>query len=298
MPPLCAPAEELSCFGCCPPIRPHHYDPLDFVTILRREFAENRRAFLHSPLQVKPIIGYHCWALGYLDSRGRTVGCLLHPSRNQGRDLRDLIDYGNKCRRESCRAARVFDELPLDGQSFWLSLVKGMNAFFYSSPRANPLFHVLLWGARLLETLRRDADKRGWSASELVYVYRFLMDKRWKPQGHRYLFHLMLDRLGTRDGLPAFLEEASSRLLTRILALKEVENLSATYPEGEGILTHRANERPDFLDFVRLGLGIARVSEGQLRNAKEAIEAMPAEIVDAHDLCHALSVLKDMPSCC
>jgi hypothetical protein len=284
MPPLCAPSEVLSCFGCCPPIRPQHYDPLDFVTILRREFTENRKAFFQSPLQARPIIGYHCWALGYLDPVGRTVGCLLHPCRNQGRDLRDLIDYGNKCRRESCRAARAFDELPLSGQAFWLSLVTGMNAFYYSSRRANPLFHVLLWGGNLLEELRANAEKRGWSASELVYFCPFLMDKRWKPQGHRYLFHLMLDKLGTLDSCPAILEEASSRLLTAILALKVVENLGKTSPEGEGFLTHMADERPDFLDFVRLGLGIARVSSMQLRNAKESIEAMPAEIVDALDL--------------
>src|SRR5574340_715142 len=94
---LCAPTPELACFGCCPPIRPAHYDPLDFARSLRRELVENRRRLLEEGPRYRPIVGYSCWGLGFLDAQGRRAGCLLHPFHNDGSELRSLIDYGDKC---------------------------------------------------------------------------------------------------------------------------------------------------------------------------------------------------------
>lgn len=274
MPPLCAPDGDLSCFGCCPPIRPHHYDVLDFVGSLRRELSENRTAFLNTPLLFKPIVGYHCWALGFLDPKGRTVGCLLHPSRHEGRDYRDLIDYGNKCRRESCQAACVFEELPEEGQRFWLSLVNGLNAFYYSSHRANPLFHLLLWGSSLLEELRRHAVFRGWSATELVHACPFLTHGEWHPKAHRYLFGLVIEQLGTEPNWTEIIEDACRRLLFDIQGHPAVRELKDIRSREELVLTHQAAQAGEFLDFVRLGLGIERVSVSQLGRFLESVNAL------------------------
>ncbi len=281
MPPLCAPIEELSCFGCCPPIRPYHYDPLDFMGSLRRELIENREAFLNSPLQVRPIVGYHCWALGFLDPRGRTAGCLLHPARNDGEDLRGLVDYGSKCRRESCRAARVFDELPPEGHAFWLELARGLNPFYYSSHRGNPLFHILLWGAELLERLRCHAGHMAWTSTELIYFCPFLVRKAWKPQAHRFLFSLLLDRLESVEGWTTALEASACRLLSGIPGLSAIQAMrSGSEPCGtrDCVWTHQASERADLLDFVRLELGIRRAGGIQLRKAGEAIIALAEEM--------------------
>ncbi len=39
---------------------------------------------------------YNCEFLGFLDQQERRVGCLLHPSRHDGADLRDLCLYGKE----------------------------------------------------------------------------------------------------------------------------------------------------------------------------------------------------------
>ncbi len=171
---LCAPTTEATCFGCCPPIRPHHYDPLDYIGSLRREFTENRKTFLENGPIYRPIVGYSCWALGFLDAKGRKVGCLLHPARNNGRDLRGLVDYGRKCERESCVPARIFSQLSEQGQRFWLPLVNGLNSFYFSSRRANPLFHLLEWGIKLLEIARLHGCLVGWSSTEVLAHRKFL----------------------------------------------------------------------------------------------------------------------------
>lgn len=192
---LCAPNPHLTCFGCCPPIRPPHYDPLDHVRILRREFRENRQQMREVGPRFKPIVGYSCWALGFLDAKGRRVGCLLHPLQNQGKDLRHLIDYGNKCARELCRPARFFARLPEAGRRFWLELAACFHSFLYSSRRANPLFHLLLWGRGVLEPLRRDALARHESATELIYRFPFLLSREWNPAAVRWVFRAVLQEV-------------------------------------------------------------------------------------------------------
>ena len=142
MPTLCNPTPDVLCFGCCPPIRPPHYDPLDYIATLRREFADNRQRFCIQGPNQGPIVGFSCWALGFLDAAGRRIGCLLHPEQHQGRDLRNVTGYGDKCRRERCLAARVFAALTPLTQSFWLEPAVGLDSFRFSSARANPLFHL------------------------------------------------------------------------------------------------------------------------------------------------------------
>ncbi len=192
---LCAPLPHLSCFGCCPPIRPAHYDPLDHASILKREFRENRKAIQERGLSPKPIVGYSCWALAFLGAQGKKVGCLLHPLQNGGTDFRHLIDYGNKCARETCRPAGFFHSLPQEGKRFWLELAAGFQSFFYSSRRANPLFHVLPWGSGVLEPLRFIARARDESATELLHRFPFLMCKEWNPQAVRFLFRLVIQAM-------------------------------------------------------------------------------------------------------
>jgi len=257
---LCAPTPELSCFGCCPPIRPSHYDPLAYASSLRREFSDNRRRFLDEGPRYRPIIGFHCWALGYLDEWGRRVGCLLHPCQNGGEDLRSLIDYGEKCRRESCLSSRMFGLLPREGQQFWLSLVRGLSAFYYSSRRSNPLFHLVLWGPSVLETLRSQCRENESSATELLHRHPFLLDRAWNPKADRFLFRLVLD-LASQQG--KFLSESCltarcRQLRQELFSLEEVR--SGPGGSEDLLYTHHLPLENDFLDLLRLGLGWRKVS--------------------------------------
>jgi hypothetical protein len=275
MPTLCAPTPDVTCFGCCPPIRPAHYDPLDYVSSLRREFRDNRQHFLREGLRHRPIVGYSCWALGYLDATGRRIGCLLHPLRHQGRDLRSAIDYGDKCERESCLAARIFARLSPAGQRFWLSLADGLNSFYYSSRRGNPLFHLLLWGPTVLEQLREEAQQVGWSVSELLWQQPFLLEPGWSPRGQRYLLRLMLTTgkwsLPTTESALAI---TCRRLWEAIRSLPEAAKQDC--PTATTCFVHQLPLEEDFLDFLRTGLGWQRATWTRARALQHRVAELCA----------------------
>lgn len=266
---LCAPFPDLSCFGCCPPIRPAHYDPLDFVGSLRKEFAENRRRHITTGPTYQPIVGYHCWALGFLDAQGRCAGCLLHPGQNGGEDLRHLIDYGDKCRREMCFPARVFARLPASGQDFWLPLIHGLNTFHYSSRRANPLFHLLLWGHRVLELLRSRALDNHWSVTELLHRHSFLLARSGQPKAHRYLLRLILKSGDGKNSDVHNWEKALHNLRGRVLTLPPV--LAARAAPQLQCYTHQLPLEADFRDFCRLGLGLPKLTTSLATRIQEQV---------------------------
>jgi len=273
---LCAPTSEITCFGCCPPIRPHHYDPLSYAGSLRREFADNRRIFLRDGPIHRPIVGHSCWALGFLDSTGRKVGCLLHPEQNGGKDLRGLVDYGHKCRRERCNPARVFSRLPPDGSRFWLALAIGFNSFYFSSLRANPLFHLLEWGVEVLEMMRFQAVQNEWTVTELLDRRGFLSSPRWNPKAHRYLFRLLLEKENPEDAVGDQIEKCRERILQRILTLPTANK--ANLSTSETVYTHQLPMDADFLDFLRLNLGWVKTTPEEAYKIKLHIDELIEEM--------------------
>jgi hypothetical protein len=142
----CAPAPGLSCFACCPPIRPAGYDHADHASSLRRLLAENTRQFRRQGPPSAPMTGYWCPGLGFLDPAGRTVGCLLHPARHGGRDLRGPTGYQEKCARESCPPARAFAALEPRARQTLTALCAGLDSFAYSSSHLNPVMRLLAFG--------------------------------------------------------------------------------------------------------------------------------------------------------
>lgn len=109
-------------------------------------FSENRQAFLAGQVADRVQIGFSCPGLGFLDSTGSQVGCLLHPARNQGRDLREPTGYREKCARESCAQSRAHAALDDQPRAVLISLCEGMDPFNFSSRRANPLMRLLAFG--------------------------------------------------------------------------------------------------------------------------------------------------------
>ncbi|HBD09370.1 MAG TPA: hypothetical protein DCZ69_14025 [Syntrophobacteraceae bacterium] len=276
MPTLCQPHPDTLCFGCCPPIRPPHYDPLDFIPTLRREFADNRQRFrLLGPHQ-GAIVGFSCWALGFVDATGRLAGCLLHPAQHLGRDLRDVTGYGDKCRRERCLAAQVFAALSPEAQAFWLESATGLPCFYYSSRRANPLFHILLWGTPILEHLCRDASQFGWTATELLWRQPFLADRRWLPRAHRYPVRLIL---ASASG--AILQTNRAIADTCRLLLSEIDALPGARPDREdppqALYLHQLPLADDYLDFLRIALGWRRTTWRRAVAFQEEIECLAAQ---------------------
>lgn len=140
---LCAPGGGLNCFACCPPIRPPGYDPADYQGSLKRLFVETTADFAAGRRRDRPMLGFWCEGLGFLDAAGRRVGCLWHPAANRGRDLRGPGGYQAKCASYACPQALAFDRLPPETRRRLLAMCRGMDSFAYSSPRLNPLRRLL-----------------------------------------------------------------------------------------------------------------------------------------------------------
>jgi len=153
---LCFPDDRKSCFYCCPPIRDPEADPLDNIEERRARLRRNRKALQENIARGREISGKSCWGLGFLDDEEKQAGCLLHPLRHNGRDLRYLTGYQFKCANALCREASVFAELNPDEQNFCLNLCRGMDSFAYSS-RRNPLMRLLAWETRMVRLIIDDA---------------------------------------------------------------------------------------------------------------------------------------------
>jgi hypothetical protein len=168
----------------------------------------------------------------------------------------------------------VFAQLAVADQEFWLALIRGLDAFYYSSRRANPLFHIMLWGPAVLGRLRQEAQDADWSVTELVWRQPWLLDPAWSPRGVRYLLRLLL---ATHQApLPAdgnALAGACRQLWERIHALPETAS-SGALNDRHASYVHQLPLEEDFRDFLRIGLGWQRTTWCRARALQERIEAL------------------------
>ena len=268
---LCFPDGETSCFACCPPIRPAGYEHGRYETMVKRVLRENTRAYRAEEREVRPITGFSCWALGYLDPDCRLVGCLLHPARHGGEDLRFRVDFGEKCRRETCPEADVFDRLEPEARAFWLRLADGLDAFAYSSRLRNPLFRFLNWGPTVLRRIQRDAQGREpcHSAASLERAYPILASPL-APRGWAYPVERLCALGGT--GLLRKAETAGSLergLRSLILRIRRERTVPGP---ADAPHTHRLPLERPFLDFLRLTAGIHRLPYEDARTLKALVD--------------------------
>ena len=91
------------------------------------------------------MVGFSCPGLGFLDQKGRQVGCLYHPARHGGVDKRLATGYQPKCARETCPEARAFALLEAPERRRLVELCAGLDAFAFSS-RHNPARRLLAFG--------------------------------------------------------------------------------------------------------------------------------------------------------
>jgi hypothetical protein len=271
---LCYPDGEKTCFACCPPIRPSGYEHLQHQNIVKRILRENTRAFTLEDESIRPITGFGCWALGYLDPRCTLVGCLLHPARNEGVDLRRRVAYGNKCRREGCLEAGTFQELAPAEKRFWLHLSDGLNSFCYSSRSRNPIFRMLGWGVNALRVTAHHTEGTALSRKTFFQTYPFF-GTTLHPAGHAYLLYQAIKDgraglLQARSFRPAF-ERFARRLAARVRA-ETPRPVNAPY-------THRLDLDYHFLYFLRLSAGIKRITEGRAWRLKELVDQAVREFV-------------------
>jgi hypothetical protein len=252
---LCMPDHEKSCFACCPPIRQAGYEHIQHKKIVERLLRENTRAFDIGDGKIMPITGFSCWALGYLDKDCRLVGCLLHPARNKGKDMRYLVDYGDKCRRETCPEAETFTALQPVGRRFWLSLAKGLDSFSYSSREKNPLFDLLGWGEDVLTSVSSDAGGLVSDRDSFFETFPFFVTG-FSSKAHRYILLKILRLKGT--GIlkkEPFRERFESFIMDLLKKLRSVREFDPRDP-----YVHRLEIDRGFSDFLRLSVGVSRIN--------------------------------------
>ncbi|MBW1805026.1 MAG: hypothetical protein JRJ06_01405 [Deltaproteobacteria bacterium] len=250
---LCFPDGMKSCFACCPPIRSAGYEHIRYRGIIRRILRENTGHF-NREVKIVPITGFSCWALGYLDKEYRLIGCLLHPAANDGKDLRHRVDYGDKCRRETCQEAKKFSELGSDTQRFWLHLSDGLDSFAYSSREINPLFRIMGWGTCLL---RHIASKDvGWRFTRKSFFRAYpFFSTEISPRGNVYLIDRLVHEKGLHilsdDSFRTEFEKFSHRISERI-GQKFTEKSNEPY-------VHLLGLDPAYSDLLRLLARITRI---------------------------------------
>ncbi len=271
-PSLCYPDSFKSCFACCPPIRPTGYEHIQYRSSVQRMLRENTELFDRNSEAIAPITGYSCWALGYLEPSYSLIGCLLHPARNGGRDMRFRVDYGHKCAREQCLEAQAFEQLSEKAKEFWLALTRGLDSFQYSSRRHNPLFRLLGWARPLLESIWARERGRTPKLAELQSRYPFL-SVRLAPRACSYLVLLAVEMRGggtiSKKGLVELIYKVAEELRQNFSPLANAIARNSPY-------THQLGLDQYLLDFLRLGLGLKKVELGVARE----IENRARELVD------------------
>jgi len=269
-PTLCCPDREKTCFACCPPIRPQGYEHIQYRSSIRRFLQENRRAFLEKKDDVVPITGFSCWALGYLDEGYRRIGCMLHPAQNSGIDLRYRVHYGDKCRREICPEAKEFLKLNRETRKFWINLTYGLDSFSYSSRKVNPLFKLMGWGAKALHAIAQNEEGTIFTNNSFFGAYPFFLCDL-KPRAFSYLLSWIVTEKGIdllRTGpFRAKFEELVSFLFNELS--RSIQDLPC---DLDTPYTHLLDLDPDFLNFVRLGLGIPRININTASDLKKDVD--------------------------
>ena len=250
---LCFPDSEKSCFACCPPIRPPEYTHADYENIIKRTIRENSKDYNPDEKDLKPITGFSCWALGYVDAEYKKIGCLLHPLVNNGRDMRYRIDYGVKCLRESCPEEKVFSMLAEREKHFWLSLTTGMDSFEYSNRNTNQLFKMLGWGNILLAEISDNDNGKYYSKKQFLRRYPFF-NTRLLPKGHSCPVNYIIREKGV-DLLANIDFKKKYENFSKMI--QEKISLNFKLPHG-GIFVHKLGINREFSDYIRLTLGIGK----------------------------------------
>ena len=104
---LCQPDPAKSCGACCGLYNWEDHSRGALLPLLEKRTALFfscgrdpelfRRTHAREPLPSNPKLLetiYNCEFLGFVDGEKKRVGCLLHPSVNRGRDLREYCSYG------------------------------------------------------------------------------------------------------------------------------------------------------------------------------------------------------------
>lgn len=223
---------------------------------------------------VRPINGWDCWGLGYLDNDGKKAGCLLHCFQNGGVDYRHLVDYGTKCARELCLEARTFEMLTPPAQQFYLDMTDGMDSFEYSSRKYNPAFGLLVWGTQICESVATHESYIRLAAETVRIRYALLLDAlSYKTDG--YLIERIVEGKGVGPVLVKEFIDDYFRWREQLLK-KMVQQRSALHgrsPENPAAKPVHVFSVPlSFARFLKFSLAVWHATTADVTLLKERID--------------------------
>jgi hypothetical protein len=178
------------------------------------------------------------------------------------------VDYGEKCRRESCPEAKTFANLPPSVKAFWIHLTDGLDSFSYSSRSTNLLFRMMNWGEPFLHLISATEGEEELTRESFLKSYPFFTTAL-PPRGHAYL----LGRLIGEENLH-WLKSVAFKDAFERLSLDLLENFAQSLiATPTSSLVHLLPLDRDFTDFVRLFLGMTRITNEEALDLKCGIDA-------------------------
>jgi hypothetical protein len=146
-----------------------------------------------------------------------------------------------------------------------------MDSFAYSSRRTNPLFHVLGWGVELLRRIAAEEDGQRFTSQRFFQTYPFL---RTCP-APKAVAYLIAGVVRHRELTPLREETFPIRFMGFSFGLAGTLK-NSLLGDSAATPTHRLSMDAQFLDFVRLFLGINHMSAERAARLKvltdEALE--------------------------
>jgi hypothetical protein len=227
----------------------------------------------------RPIDGRSCWALGFLDHHERSIGCLLHPCRNGGDDLRSLTGFGGKCAREACLEARVYLRLSASERKRCLTCASQDDSFLYSSRLQNPLFRLLAWEEDVVRGILAREGDLPLRKERLVGEYGRLFDELNPRVDGYWIMRLVrqwqwsfLDAGGT-ERYRRFRRKMREMLLRRW-------GTRAAWDQVELPMVHLYRIPIQLSRWLKFDVGIWRTSEKEINEIMIIIESELANILD------------------
>jgi hypothetical protein len=182
--------------------------------------------------------------------------------------MRHRIDYGDKCRRETCPEEKAFSRLKAKDQKLWLHLADNLDSFSYSSRKINPLFRMMGWGGNILRLIADEEESRVMNRESFFSDYRFFTTNL-PSRGVAYLINRLT---GTRrvDLLKCDLFRIKFERYAREIS----EQLRAEYGAVDnGVYAHLLYMEPEFSDFLRISAGIRMLRPEDAFELKNRVDA-------------------------
>ncbi|MBW2116264.1 MAG: hypothetical protein JRH04_15945 [Deltaproteobacteria bacterium] len=143
----------------------------------------------------------------------------------------------------------------------------GLDSFSYSSRKVNPLFKMMGWGADLLNLIAVHEKGRVLTSESFFKAYPFF-STLLSPRANAYL----LRQLVTKDNVHILKTESFCTRFEAFSARLSGQLRKASQPGSEAPYTHLLGLDTQFLDYLRLLVGMSRIDREDAIRLKDFVD--------------------------